>query len=90
MRASVSTTLGGLPRVWRGPSMHCTATKAGPSPRRWLPGADAASVRAGQADRLGQFGAGGSARVGSRSHPATTATAALVFCGSTLPRAAMP
>lgn len=29
VRGSVSTTLGGVPRVCRGPSMHCTATNGG-------------------------------------------------------------
>ena len=41
--ASVSTTLGGVPRVWRGPSTHCTAPYGGTRTSTDRPGARCAS-----------------------------------------------
>ena len=40
---SVSTTFGGVPRVCRGPSMHCTAAYGGTRTSTALPGARSAS-----------------------------------------------
>lgn len=37
--ASVSTTAGGVPRVWTGPSTHCTAPKGGTLTSTERPGA---------------------------------------------------
>ncbi len=42
--ASISTTAGGVPLVWRAPSMHCTAAKGGTRISTLLPGALSAST----------------------------------------------
>src|SRR5699024_5432003 len=39
----VSTTFGGVPRVWRGPAMHCVAPNGGTRTSTLLPSARAAS-----------------------------------------------
>ena len=41
--ASVSTTFGGVPRLWAGPSMHCTAPCGGTRTSTDRPGCRAAS-----------------------------------------------
>ena len=46
VRGSVSTTLGGVPRVCLGPETHCTATNGGMRTSTLAPGACAANVRA--------------------------------------------
>ncbi len=45
-RARTSTTLGGVPRVWRGPCTHCTAAYGGTRSSTVLPGTRSASRRA--------------------------------------------
>ena len=48
---SVSTTFGGVPRVCRGPSMHCTAAYGGTRTSTARPGARRPAGRAGRSRR---------------------------------------
>src|SRR6266498_5335248 len=77
VRGSVATTFGGVPRVWRGPSTHCTAAIGGTRTSTLWPGAIWASVRRLRRTALASAGRGGS------DHGSTAATAARISWGST-------
>ena len=66
VRGSVSTTLGGLPRVCRGPEMHWTATNGGTRTSTLAPGAIVASVRAVSRTASASSARSGAGRVSSR------------------------
>ncbi len=94
-RGGTSTTFGGVPRVCRGPSMHCTATNGGTRSSTLCPGASCASIRAdwrtAAASSPRDGGATSSARgsapgapAGAAAHPATAAMAERSSEGSTV------
>ena len=82
VRGSVSTTLGGVPRVWRTPAMHCTATKGGIRTSTLEPGAAAASARAVRRTAAASSGRCGAGEFSSRSQFITGATAPRSSAGS--------
>ena len=90
VRGSVSTTLGGVPRVCRGPATHCTATNGGIRTSTLAPGASAARVRAASRTAVAKVSRSGAGQVSSRSQSATASTTCRVFAGSALSRAAIP
>src|SRR6476659_1368691 len=90
VRASVSTTLGGLPLVWDNPEMHCTATNGGTLSSTVAPGACAASVRAVNRTASPSPDRSGGDSSPSRSQSASAHTASRVLVGSGLRRDAIP
>ena len=90
VRGSVSTTLGGVPRVCRGPATHCTATNGGTRTSTLAPGASAASVRAVSRTAFARASRSGAGRDPSRNQSATASMACRVFAGSALSRAGIP
>jgi hypothetical protein len=90
VRGSVSTTLGGFPRVCARPEMHCTATNGGTRTSTLAPGANAASVLAVSRTASAMALRSGAAAVSSRSQFARADTASRVFVGSAVRRAAIP
>src|SRR5687767_9417112 len=82
VRGSVSTTFGGVPRVWRGPSTHWTAANGGTRTSTLRPGAICSRVR-----RLRRTAAASAGRSGwsasPRSQGRTACTAARSSAGST-------
>ena len=90
VRGSVSTTLGGVPRVCLGPAIHCTATNGGTRISTDAPGAAAASVRAVSRTASANSPRPGAGASPSRSHASIANTAARVFAGSAALRADIP
>jgi hypothetical protein len=90
VRGSVSTTLGGVPRVCRGPATHCTATNGGTRTSTLAPGASAASVRAVSRTAFAKASRSGAGWDPSRNQSATASMACRVFAGSALSRAGIP
>ena len=72
---SASTTFGGVPRVWRGPSTHCTALYGGTRSSTWCPGASSAS-------RSARPRTASASAVRPRSPASTAVTAVLTAAGS--------
>ena len=73
---------GGVPRVCRGPEMHCTATNGGIRTSTLDPGAAAANARAVTRTASPTTERPGSGAVPSRSHSATASTAPRTATGS--------
>lgn len=90
VRGSVCTTLGGVPRVCRGPEMHCTAANGGIRTSTLAPGASAASVRAVSRTAAANTSVSGAGNVSSRNQSARANTTCRVFAGSTRSRALIP
>ncbi|PKV78072.1 hypothetical protein ATK86_2433 [Nocardia fluminea] len=90
VRASVSTTFGGFPRVCRGPSMHCTATNGGTRTSTECPGALPAKARTVPFTAAPNSRRPGTGNPGSRNHSPTPNTAARTSAGSTTFRPAIP
>ncbi|VFA93927.1 Uncharacterised protein [Nocardia farcinica] len=90
VRGSVSTTFGGVPRVCRGPSTHCTATNGGTRTSTECPGADPANARAVARTAAPTSFRPGSPAPASINHPRTAPTAARNSPASTLRRPTRP
>ncbi len=83
-RGDISTTLGGVPRVCRGPGIHCTATNGGTLTSTDAPGANCATVRADCRTAAARVARSGWGSVSSASQPTVANTAARICAGSTV------